>query len=256
MPIINIKPHPFKQARQQIRVREGCTLHQLLPKDRSWFHVSVNGKQADLLYPLHEKDVVDIAILPKGTEQQSAGEKALTAGIQILTTAIVTVATGGNLLAGLQTGAIIAGLTIAGNFAMSKLDKGPGERDSFNRLSSLTGSRNRVNPYGVIPRVYGHRKIYPPIAGKPFTEVIGSDQYLRVLYCLGYGPVIPSNVKIGDTEVGSVSFNQSNGVYEFSSNGNYEDLELEFGSAPSLYANDVDEIAPAEEFTDVGIVCR
>lgn len=94
---------------------------------------------------------------------------------------------------------------------------------------SLTGSRNSQAPFAVIPRVYGQYKMYPPHAAKPYTEVSGDDQYLRMLFCFGYGPVSISDLKIGNTAL-----------------DDYEGVTYNFfdgSSTPSLsiYTNDVNQ---------------
>lgn len=63
---------------------------------------------------------------------------------------------------------------------------------------SISGSQNQINQYGAIPRVYGKYKMFPPLAALTYTELVGDDQYLRMLFCLGYGPLNVTNIKIGD----------------------------------------------------------
>lgn len=68
---------------------------------------------------------------------------------------------------------------------------------------SLTGSSNEANPYGRIPRLYGKHRIYPPLAARPYTEIVGNQQYMRLLYCMGYGPLAFSrdDIQIGETKL-------------------------------------------------------
>ncbi|MBX9877641.1 MAG: hypothetical protein K2Y22_04215 [Candidatus Obscuribacterales bacterium] len=63
---------------------------------------------------------------------------------------------------------------------------------------SISGSQNQSNPYGVIPKVLGLYKMFPPLAAQPYTELVGDDQYVRMLLCLGYGPVNVTDIKIGE----------------------------------------------------------
>lgn len=73
------------------------------------------------------------------------------------------------------------------------------ESESFTRLNSVTGQGNQLVAYGAIPRLYGYMKIYPiiPMTGKPFTEIVGNDHYLRMLLVLGYGPLDIGGVEVG-----------------------------------------------------------
>lgn len=74
----------------------------------------------------------------------------------------------------------------------------PGAR----QLYSLTSIRNAANPYGPVPFVIGKHKIYPPLASLPYTEVIGNEQALHVVFgWLGRGKLEPNSLKIGDTPI-------------------------------------------------------
>ena len=65
----------------------------------------------------------------------------------------------------------------------------------------MTGVSNRLIPYGIIPRIYGKRKVFPIVVGKPYTEVVGNDQYLRIMFCVGIGDYNISQLQIGDTSI-------------------------------------------------------
>ena len=98
-----------------------------------------------------------------------------------------------------------AGIAAAGNFALNQLvppqipDIPSYNAESFNRLESLTGSSNRLAAFRPVPRLYGTFKIYPPIpmTARPYTEIQGKDQYIRMLVCLGYGPLDIGGVTVG-----------------------------------------------------------
>lgn len=64
---------------------------------------------------------------------------------------------------------------------------------------SITGAQNRVNPYGVVPRVFGQHKVFPPMAATPYTEIAGNQQFLRLLFDFGYGELELTDLKIGNT---------------------------------------------------------
>jgi len=61
---------------------------------------------------------------------------------------------------------------------------------------SLSGARNQLAPYGVIPMLLGRHRITPPYGATPYTENLGDDQYLRCLFCIGYGKIIYSDHKL------------------------------------------------------------
>lgn len=66
---------------------------------------------------------------------------------------------------------------------------------------SLTGTSNQLAPYAPIPRVYGRYRSFPPLAARTITETVGDAQYLRMLFCCGYGPLALSEMKIGATPI-------------------------------------------------------
>lgn len=70
---------------------------------------------------------------------------------------------------------------------------------------SLQGSQNQANPFGPIPVVLGKHRMYPPYGAHPYTEILGNDEYLRMLFIWGYGPLKIEDVKIGDTLLSSYS---------------------------------------------------
>lgn len=70
-----------------------------------------------------------------------------------------------------------------------------------NPYAAITGIRNQFAPYAPIPRVIGQRRMYPPLAARPYTEVQGNIQYLRMLLLVGYGPLDISDIRIGNTPI-------------------------------------------------------
>ncbi|MEX2444512.1 MAG: host specificity factor TipJ family phage tail protein [Alkalispirochaeta sp.] len=72
----------------------------------------------------------------------------------------------------------------------------PGSND---RLPSIRGSRNRPRPWGPVPVLLGRHYIAPPPATQPYTELVGEDQYQRLLFVLGYGPMEIQDIRIGET---------------------------------------------------------
>jgi hypothetical protein len=104
------------------------------------------------------------------------------------------------------------------------------------RLSStpqsytVSGGANAAAAFSVIPKIYGARRIFPQYAASPYTELVGHDQCLRMLFLLGYGPLDISQILIGDTAI-----------------EDYEDVEWELRAgfpddAPSrLYSGSVAE---------------
>lgn len=142
----------------------------------------------------------------------------------------------------IATAVIAGGLMLAGTLAINALFpvRPPADPESINstRLNSIQGARNQADPFGAIPVVLGKSRQSPRMAAKPYTEIVGDDQYLRMLFCFGYGPLLIENIRIGETPI-----------------GNYEaELELRqgfVGDAPiTLYPGTVDELALAVTLTN------
>jgi predicted phage tail protein len=66
---------------------------------------------------------------------------------------------------------------------------------------AIQGIRNRADPYGVVPRVYGKIRVTPKFGAKTFTEIRGKDQWIRTLFDLGPGPLDLSDLRIGRTKL-------------------------------------------------------
>ncbi len=78
---------------------------------------------------------------------------------------------------------------------LSKIDQG--EKPAY----FIEGARNTAHVFGGIPKVLGTHRMVPPLAAAPYTETVGDQQYLRMLFCWGYGPVSISDLKIGETSI-------------------------------------------------------
>jgi hypothetical protein len=95
---------------------------------------------------------------------------------------------------------------------------------------TVSGTANAAAAFSPIPKIYGARRIFPQYAASPYNELVGFNQYLRMLFLLGYGPLDISQIKIGDTAI-----------------EDYEDVEWELRSgfpddAPThLYPGSVSE---------------
>lgn len=108
-----------------------------------------------------------------------------------------------------QVGLVFSGLTMVGKALIGALIPPPkpstptsGVGNSTNRTYALTGSSNRVAAFEAVPRVYGRVRMFPPLAGVPYNEVIGGTEvFQRLLFDFGPGPLKISEIKIGDTPI-------------------------------------------------------
>ncbi|MGR3495231.1 host specificity factor TipJ family phage tail protein [Citreimonas sp.] len=66
---------------------------------------------------------------------------------------------------------------------------------------SITGAQNRLIQWDAVPIVMGRMRYAPPYGAAAYTEVRGEDQYLRLLFVWGQGPVRLSDIRIGNTSI-------------------------------------------------------
>jgi hypothetical protein len=139
----------------------------------------------------------------------------------------------GTTAAKIAAGVIAIGGTLALNAlippARPRLSDLSGQTNDSSALA-LTGSSNALAPYARIPRVYGTHRMYPPLAAKPYTELEGNKQFIRMLFCFGYGPVSITDIRIGETLLSQFT----NYRHEFRS-GDINDTPI------TLFPNDVEE---------------
>lgn len=98
------------------------------------------------------------------------------------------------------TALVTLGVTVLGNLALNALIPPPKPEEQQNRYT-ISGWRNRLEPDGAVPVVLGDIRYAPPFAAPSYTEIIGDWQYVRALFCFGYGPLEISDIRIGDTPI-------------------------------------------------------
>lgn len=66
---------------------------------------------------------------------------------------------------------------------------------------SLQGWQNEAIPGEPVQDVAGELRVAPVYLVAPYQEIVGDKQYLRALFCFGYGPLEISDLRIGETSV-------------------------------------------------------
>ncbi|MCW5698291.1 MAG: hypothetical protein KIT00_00425 [Rhodospirillales bacterium] len=172
---------------------------------------------------------------------------ALGVAMGLSTNATILGVSGINLAAAVGGGLI----TMVGNLLINAV--APPPRPKLGELSlggpqsrtsptlAITGTQNRANRYGPVPRVYGRHRVFPTLAAHPYTDVEGSDQYIRMLFDFGYGPLQLSEMRIGPVPLAQ-----------------YEGVDIEarqgFDTDPpvTLYSNTIREDQYSLKVTDAG----
>lgn len=120
---------------------------------------------------------------------------------------------GGLAFAGFNVGQVLvrAGITIGASLLAQSLAPSPSRpnlpgNEPIEARFSISGTRNQILPYGLVPRVYGRIKNYhPPLAAQPYTHVFGADNHaLTMLFCIGEGDIQVTSLFIGDQPIGQL----------------------------------------------------
>ena len=108
--------------------------------------------------------------------------------------------------ASIGTALVAGGIMLAGTMLLNALfPVRPADSVTSSSINSIQGAQNQDNKFGAVPVVLGKSRQSPFYAAKPYTEISGDDQYLRMVFCLGYGPLQIDAMQIGETPLSSFS---------------------------------------------------
>jgi len=232
--------HPFKSERKLLEFSEGISVKDMVlsaqPESYKLRHaiVFINGKVVPRQVWNEKRpcagELVELRAFPVprgGGGGGGGGGKnilriILTIAVVALAIAVAPHAAGalfpglaaGSFGLGLATGVIGGVLSAAGTLAINALipqrplGVGGLSTPSLSKADSrdsnsyfIEGASNSRDPFGVVPVVLGKFRQTPRQGSKPYTEMIGDDQYLRMLFVWGIGPIEidESSLKIGET---------------------------------------------------------
>jgi cell wall-associated NlpC family hydrolase len=219
-------PHPFAAGRHH-DLPEGMTVAELLSAATIAPHPQLRVYLGDRLIPTESWGRVrpragrrlTVTVAPEGGGGGAGGKSvgrligtiaiiALTAWASLGTSAALAAA--GWTTVGAGVGGALAGAAVGfgGYLALNALV--PPARPTIATLAgtddqispTIAGARNQARVFGRVPVVLGEHRIAPPYAASPYTEMVGSDQYLRLLFAVN-GPIEMSDFRIGDTPLSS-----------------------------------------------------
>ena len=129
---------------------------------------------------------------------------AVAAGPLVIGAAGLTAGTTAATIAGaVTTAAVAAGGIYAVNALLPVADPA-GESEEGPAGSTVTGQSNAIKRYAPIPLIAGGPiRVYPSHAALPYTEIEGGNVYLRMLLCVGLGPLAITDIRLGETPIGS-----------------------------------------------------
>lgn len=220
MTTIQTKLLPFKTNFEQHTVEEGVSLQEIYnrfvpaPINGSSVVLTVNNQpvKKELWNDIHitKEMVVGINVLPTGGS--GGGNKAVATIVQvsILAAAVLTggaAAAAGFGLAGIGWSVATVGLAMAATIAYNAIYKVPTQSNlnsasvKESKTQFIQSGSNAIDRFGVIPVNLGTNRMFPKQAALPFTEAQGKNNYLRQLFTYGYGKVLVTDRKIGETEI-------------------------------------------------------
>ena len=248
---VNHKPSIFRSECHRLELPEGGSIEDLLlaggvdlrtpglrvflgdrdvPRDR-WAHTKPKGGR-----------MLTVGVVPEGGGGGGKDIFRAVLAIAVVVAAVYAgpvVATGlGYTATGSAAAIATASIALAGTLAVNALVPPPSpgisaaSGDSVGTSPTITGARNEPRKYGVVPAIFGTHRVAPAFGAMPFTEIVGDDQYLRLLLVVGYGPLDLSDIRIGDTPI-----EEFDGVQIETRGGGSDDAPL------SLYPGTVNEEA-------------
>lgn len=262
-------PHPFELEHEfhEAKANEsvGDLYRRILDDDEllPCLYVTIDGEpipqdRLSLEFPQHDSVIVG-RLVPRGGGGGGGGKNILSIVIGVALIAasffvpalapealafIVTSSGIGTAIGGIGAAIALQGLAglISPTPSVPNRQALPSSQGEARLVSTITGTSNRLNPYGPIPKVFGTIRFYPPLAAKFYTEIVGNDQYLRMVLAVGYKPldILQADMKIGDTDL-----------------DDFDDIEVEIHSKDSddditLYTNSVVEDSLSVLLTQAG----
>lgn len=229
-----------------LRLTEIVARAQIPPRFLSSLEVAVDGETIppDWWHRVKPRDdrVVTISLVPQNFPMDSDMRGLLGAAIQV---AGLGIGVGVSMIAGVPLAYAVGVGGLLGTWAATLL---PPPTDTLDDKSPASGAPgNQIRKYEAVPRVYGEYRVFPPFAAVPVHEIDNNEDYVRLLFCLGYGPLRAYDFKFGDKPLPS----DRRGAFEIQYHTGWH-------NSPKfdLYTNDIDvenldkEIAYAEAWTN------
>lgn len=252
------RPHPFSQRPAIVQVKAGRNLREILREAvdgaplPDTLRVEVGGLEVPRAWWGRLKPKAGTQIHCTAMPAGGGGGKLLRIVLMVVIIVVawyvaplILAAMPGLAAAGVTTAMVASGLTMLGTMVMNALVPPPkpkmdaSAQGAVERQFALTGTQNNANPYGVVPLVIGEMRFFPCHAAFPYTEEAGADKYLRMLLDLGHGDIDVSDIRIGETPIGS-----------------YEGVEYEITTTPTLYTDDIYEDPVGATLNDGDVIQR
>lgn len=217
-----LQPHPFSAAHMRYEVAEGSTIYAIVLasgiRPRLMKHVRVWIGDEEIIQGVWHLvrpkagTHIYIKLTPAGGSLGGSNTVRMMLMLAIVVAATAVAGPLGTMLAGAGLGAvmggiaaslIVTGVSMLGMYLVNMLIPPPSNTTKSSERAFLGALRNRFNPFGPVPRIFGRRRVFPVMAGHPYTESSNGKRYLRAMLLVGFGPLKISDIKIGETSIES-----------------------------------------------------
>lgn len=178
----------------------------------------VNGEEKDLEYTVKSKDIVTIIFVPESNANSNDWVSIVGGFLLLFIGVVLTVASHGAttgtlaLLGKFGVPLILGGAAALTTGIISAVTRQPNESsssssDNLSTEQQLTvqGAENPLIEDNNFPFVFGKIATNPYIVGSPYHETYVDkegtfeEQYMSALFCLGYGPLKLTDIKVEQT---------------------------------------------------------
>lgn len=216
-------PHPLKFDRRVFELPAGMSIAEIVNHVSAECAVSrlVRGAEVTIdghVIPRQNWKTVRVKagrhVLVRALAGKGGGNifrSILTIALTVLATWVVgpaglgvAAAVGGGAIGAIAASAVAGGIMLGGGLLLNALFP-PSQTKSqdASQSYSIAAQQNTAAKWGPIPSQLGRNRVNPKYAARPYTEFVGDEQYLRMLFVWGYGPMNIDAIKIGDTAIGS-----------------------------------------------------
>ncbi len=217
-----VKPSPFKSQRAFTFANEGQSLEEIYqsmewdnPEIKKCVQIRLNGdiippENWGRIYPKRETSVF-IEVVPQGGGGKNPLRTILSIAVIVAAFALpgmILAAPEAAILGSLTAGqALGAAISIVGSLLVNAIvpPSAPRLTSTSNQQDSPTlfiqGARNRLAPFAPVPVIFGRMRAMPLYGARYYTENVGDDQYVRMLFVWGQGPLMITDERIGNTSL-------------------------------------------------------
>lgn len=197
MATITIFRNLFSDKKETFQAEEGSRISDVVDFDQERSHVFINGYIKNASYVLNKEDLCLIREYP--------GDP-FTAGMAVAIISFTALYQMG-IIKPAADYLIHEGRNRLSSFLNPSSSLDPSDlqnAEQLKKIPQLRGAKNQSWAGKPVPLVLGEHLLTPGYCGLPYTQIDpvndpdGENQFVVMLFMLGYRPVVPANIKIGE----------------------------------------------------------